>query len=129
LTRRQFRRDPTDALFAEQSQSILDNLVVLLRCRRAWNCSGGNAAALSGISGHSSEGNDVLDRWGSAIRPTADPRFRGMAVRSLTQSRLHQDEIEQVKLRRALTSVCVVLYGASCRERTHAHVRAWLRAL
>jgi hypothetical protein len=29
LTRRQFRRDPTDALFADQSQSILDNLVVL----------------------------------------------------------------------------------------------------
>jgi hypothetical protein len=27
LTRRRFRRDPTDALFADQSQSILDNLV------------------------------------------------------------------------------------------------------
>jgi hypothetical protein len=31
LTRRRFRRDPTDALFADQSQSILDNLVALLR--------------------------------------------------------------------------------------------------
>jgi hypothetical protein len=29
LTRRRFRRDPTDALFADQSQSILDNLVAL----------------------------------------------------------------------------------------------------
>src|SRR5262245_49005023 len=27
LTRRQFRRDPTDALFADQGQSILDNPV------------------------------------------------------------------------------------------------------
>ena len=27
----QCRRDPTDALFADQSQSILDNLVALLR--------------------------------------------------------------------------------------------------
>ena len=35
LTRRQFRRDPTDALFADQSQSILDNLVALLRRSRA----------------------------------------------------------------------------------------------
>src|SRR5580704_18387636 len=42
LTRRQFRRDPTDALFADQSQSILDNLVALLRHSRAWNCSAGN---------------------------------------------------------------------------------------
>jgi hypothetical protein len=30
LTRRRFRRDPTDALFADQSQSILDNPVELL---------------------------------------------------------------------------------------------------
>src|ERR1700730_3257320 len=42
LTRRRFRRDPTDALFADQSQSILDNLVPLLRRSRAWNCSAGN---------------------------------------------------------------------------------------
>jgi hypothetical protein len=39
LTRRQFRRDPTDALFADQSQSILDNLVALLGQSSAWNCS------------------------------------------------------------------------------------------
>jgi len=30
LTRRRFRRDPTDALFADQSQSILDSLMELL---------------------------------------------------------------------------------------------------
>jgi hypothetical protein len=29
----------TDALFADQSQSILDNLVVLLGQSSAWNCS------------------------------------------------------------------------------------------
>ena len=34
--------DATDALFADQSQSILDNLVALLRRSRAWNCSAGN---------------------------------------------------------------------------------------
>src|SRR5262249_19421702 len=31
--------DPTHALFAAQSHSIVDNLVALLRHRRAWNCS------------------------------------------------------------------------------------------
>src|SRR4029077_2530006 len=39
LTRRRFRRDPTDALFADQSQSILDNLVALCGETSAWNCS------------------------------------------------------------------------------------------
>jgi hypothetical protein len=29
----------THALFADQSQSILDNLVEFLSRRRAWNCS------------------------------------------------------------------------------------------
>src|SRR5882757_7583514 len=42
LTWRRFRRDPTDALFADQSQSILDNLVAFWRRSRAWNCSAGN---------------------------------------------------------------------------------------
>src|SRR6516162_5762630 len=32
--------DPTHALFAAQSHSIVDNLVALLRHSRAWNCSG-----------------------------------------------------------------------------------------
>src|SRR5206468_138911 len=72
LIRRQFRRDPTDALFADQSQSILDNLVALSRRSRAWNCSVGTAAVLSGISRQSFEGNDALDGWGSAICSTAD---------------------------------------------------------
>jgi hypothetical protein len=58
--------------FADQSQSILDNLVALLRRSRAWNCSVGIAAVMSGISRHSSRRNGPLDGWGSAIRPTAD---------------------------------------------------------
>ena len=33
LTRRRFRRDPTDALFAGQSQSILDNLVAIVEAQ------------------------------------------------------------------------------------------------
>src|SRR5215813_831167 len=32
--------DPTHALFADQSHSIVDNLVALLRDSRAWNWSG-----------------------------------------------------------------------------------------
>src|ERR1700720_4718740 len=39
LTRRRFRRDPTHALFADQSQSIPDNLVALFGRIRAWNYS------------------------------------------------------------------------------------------
>jgi hypothetical protein len=35
LTRRRFRRDPTHALFADQSQSIPDNLVALFGRIRA----------------------------------------------------------------------------------------------
>src|SRR6516162_11105391 len=37
--------DPTHALFAAQSHSIVDNLVALLRYSRAWNCSGRAARA------------------------------------------------------------------------------------
>src|SRR6267143_7310088 len=72
LTRRQFRRDPTDALFADQSQSILDNLVALLRRAEHGIARLGTAAVMSGIGRHSSEGNNALDGRGSAIRPTAD---------------------------------------------------------
>jgi hypothetical protein len=39
LTRRRFHRDPTHALFADQSQSIPDNLVALFGRIRAWNYS------------------------------------------------------------------------------------------
>ena len=39
MTRRRFRRDPTHALFAYQSQSIPDNLVALFGGIRAWNYS------------------------------------------------------------------------------------------
>jgi hypothetical protein len=40
LTRRRFRRDPTHALFADQSQSIPDNVVALFGRIGAWNYSG-----------------------------------------------------------------------------------------
>ena len=33
LTRRRFRRDPTDALFADQSQSIVDNFVAFVEAQ------------------------------------------------------------------------------------------------
>jgi hypothetical protein len=36
LTRRRFRRDPTHALFADQSHSIPDNIVALFGRIRAW---------------------------------------------------------------------------------------------
>jgi hypothetical protein len=39
LTRRRFRRDPTHALFADQSHSFPDNLVALFGWIRAWNYS------------------------------------------------------------------------------------------
>jgi hypothetical protein len=39
LTRRRFRRDPTHALFADQSQSIPENLVALFGRIRACNYS------------------------------------------------------------------------------------------
>src|ERR1700751_1644432 len=39
IDRRRFRRDPTHALFADQSQSIPDNVVALFGRIRAWNCS------------------------------------------------------------------------------------------
>jgi hypothetical protein len=44
--------DPTDALLADQSHSIPDNLVALLGDSRAWNCSvrncrSGNTAVIS----------------------------------------------------------------------------------
>ena len=39
MTRRQFRRDPTHALFADQSHSIPDNVVALLGLIGAWNYS------------------------------------------------------------------------------------------
>src|SRR5215469_15761668 len=38
--------DPTHALFAGQSHSIVDNLVALLRHSRAWNCSSANCMDL-----------------------------------------------------------------------------------
>src|ERR1700761_7581878 len=37
IDRRRFRRDPTHALFADQSQSIPDNVVALFGQIRAWN--------------------------------------------------------------------------------------------
>src|SRR5215472_1348126 len=42
--------DPTDALFADQSQSNRDNLVALLSQSRAWNCSAEAAPAAAAIA-------------------------------------------------------------------------------
>ena len=42
--------DPTHALFAAQSHSIVDNLVALLEHSRAWNCSN-QEPALDDING------------------------------------------------------------------------------
>src|ERR1700726_2745325 len=50
LTRRRFRRDPTHALFADQSQSIPDNLVALLGPIRAWNYSAETAQSAAAFA-------------------------------------------------------------------------------
>jgi hypothetical protein len=50
LTRRRFRRDPTHALFADQSQSIPDNLVALFGRIGAWNYSAETARSAVGCS-------------------------------------------------------------------------------
>src|SRR5580700_7150389 len=49
LTRRRFRRDPTHALFADQSQSIPDNLVALFGRIRAWNYSAETRTICGGL--------------------------------------------------------------------------------
>src|ERR1700757_4106196 len=50
LTWRRFRHDPTHALFADQSQSIPDNLVALFGRVRAWNYSAETARSAVGCS-------------------------------------------------------------------------------
>ena len=50
MTRRRFRRDPTHALFADQSQSIPDNLVALFGRIRPWNYSAETARSAVGCS-------------------------------------------------------------------------------
>src|ERR1700732_3481911 len=50
LTWRRFRRDPTHALFTDQSQSIPDNLVALFGRIRAWNYSAETARSAVGCS-------------------------------------------------------------------------------
>jgi len=68
LTRRQFRRDPTDALFADQSQSIRDNLAALFGCIRAWNCSVGNCSSTEcGFRGKSPANPDDLAQHSDLI--------------------------------------------------------------
>src|SRR6202043_1188676 len=49
LTRRRFRRDPTHALFADQSHSFPDNLVALLGQIGAWNYSADTARAAGSL--------------------------------------------------------------------------------
>ena len=68
LTRRQFRRDPL-TLSSQTKASLFWTIL-----GRYWDAAEygiaplGTAAVMSGISRHSSEGNDALDGWGSAIR-------------------------------------------------------------
>src|SRR5580700_9641208 len=50
LTRRRFRRDPTHALFADQSHSIPDNIVALFGRMRAWNYSAETARSAVKVS-------------------------------------------------------------------------------
>jgi hypothetical protein len=69
VTRRRFRRDPTDALFADQSQSILDNLVALLRRSRARNCSAGNCGCNERDQQAQFRRERCSGRLGSAIHP------------------------------------------------------------
>src|SRR5467141_3102240 len=102
LTRRRFRRDPTDALFADQSQSILDNLVALLRRSRAWNYSAGNAAVMSGTSRHSFEGNDALEGWGSAIHVRRDKAALFQWVQAPPGDRSRRKRPEQAWRRRSV---------------------------
>src|ERR1700722_7997048 len=81
LTRRQFRRDPTHALFADQSQSIPDNLVALFGRIRAWNYSAETARSAVKVS------TEQVRRV--VIRPAGDgsrgrlARVRGVGVRLL----------------------------------------------
>src|SRR6202023_1621835 len=50
LTRRRFRRDPTHALFADQSHSFPDNVMALFGRIRAWNYSAETARSAVGGS-------------------------------------------------------------------------------
>jgi len=50
VTRRQFRRDPTHALFADQSHSIPDNVMALFGLIGAWNYSAETARSAVGGS-------------------------------------------------------------------------------
>src|SRR6202035_4038253 len=79
LTRRRFRRDPTHALFADQSHSIPDNLVALFGRMRAWNYSAETARSAVKVS------TEQVQRV--VIRPAGDgsrgrlARVRGVGVR------------------------------------------------
>jgi hypothetical protein len=50
LTRRRFRRDPTHALFADQSHSFPDNLVALFGHSRAWHYSAETAQSTAALA-------------------------------------------------------------------------------
>src|ERR1700726_4380554 len=73
LTRRRFRRDPTHALFADQSHSIPDNIVALFGRIREWNYS--VETARSAVKVSTEQVQRVVIRpagdagWGSAYGP------------------------------------------------------------
>src|ERR1700730_8434413 len=94
LTRRRFRRDPTHALFADQSQSIPDNVVALFGRIRAWNYSAETTRSAVGLlprgRGLKARVNTSTEQVQHVfIRPAGDgspgtlARVRGLGVRFL----------------------------------------------
>ena len=81
MTRRRFRRDPTHALFADQSQSIPDNLVALLGRIGAWNYSAETARSAVGCSPRS--GSEAV---ASASQHCCHPASRLRSFRSARSS-------------------------------------------
>src|SRR5260370_14676388 len=83
LTRRRFRRDPTHALFADQSHSFPDNLVALFGRIRAWNYSAETARSAAGCSPRS--GSESTPEASTeqvqhvVIRPAGDGSLRRLA--------------------------------------------------
>src|ERR1700720_711756 len=90
LTRRRFRRDPTHALFADQSHSFPDNLVALLGGNRAWNYSAETARSAVGCSTCSGSERSTEQVSHVVIRPAGDgspgerARVRGVRLLMLT---------------------------------------------
>src|SRR5215472_7822336 len=68
------RMTPTDALLADQSHSIPDNLVALLSHSRAWNCSAETAPAARQSSGERLHSNAKRTRPYAFYPSLHDPK-------------------------------------------------------